>query len=319
MVLLLDTDTVPEHDRVEALHAAFQSNEAPQLVTFDAALPVRHRMDLYAMGAGTHLLRNVGTGLHITRGAAQVRQAAPEQAAVGFQVSGHGLLTVGGSESLADPGHLVLVDITRPYAYRQSGISSHKVLVVDGRQLGLPVDLVRAAAPRLRGSPVYNLVRAHFAQLFENPMDLPAPAQAMVGRATVQLVKALITTAADDVGQGDAMHSTLHLRVTMYIDAHLHDRTLNADHIAAAHHISSRQLYNVWAAAGHALSLSQWIIHRRLDRARDQLTDLDPQAATVAAIAHACGFSDVSHFGRRFREAYGLSPREWRRYSRMVA
>ncbi|MDT7784884.1 MAG: AraC family transcriptional regulator, positive regulator of tynA and feaB [Pseudonocardiales bacterium] len=319
MVLLLDTDTVPEQDRVEALHAAFDSNEAPQIVTFGTTFPVRHRMDLFAMGPGTHLLRNVGTGLDITRGPAQVRQAAPEQAAVGFQASGHSVLAAAGSQSVAAPGELVLVDVTSPYAYRQSSLSSHKVLVVDNQQLALPVEVVRIAAPRLRVSPVYNLVRAHFARLFENPTELPAPAQAMVGRATVQLVKALITTAADNVLKGDAMNSTLHLRVTMFIDAHLHDQTLNADRIAAAHHISSRQLYKVWADAGHALSLSQWIIHRRLDRARNQLTDLDPQVATVAAIGHACGFSDMSHFSRRFREVYGLSPRDWRRYSRMLS
>jgi AraC-like DNA-binding protein len=114
------------------------------------------------------------------------------------------------------------------------------------------------------------------------------------------------------------MHSALHLRITMYIDAHLHDRTLNVDNIAAAHHISPRQLYNVWAAAGHALSPSQWIMHRRLDRARNQLTDLDPQVASIATIAHACGFSDMSHFSRRFREAFGLAPREWRKYSRIL-
>jgi AraC family transcriptional activator of tynA and feaB len=319
MVLLLDTDTVPEQDRVEALHAAFDSNEAPQIVTFDATFPVRHRMDLFAMGPGTHLLRNVGTGLHITRGKAQVRQAAPEQAAVGFQAQGHSLLVAAGSETVALPGELVLVDVTSPYAYRQSSLSSHKVLVVDNQQLALPVDVIRAAVPRLRRSPVYPLVRAHFARLFEHPAELPPPAQAMVGRATVQLVKALIATAADAVLQGDAMHSALHLRVTMFIDAHLHDQKLSADLIAAAHHISSRHLYKVWTEAGHALSLSQWIIHRRLDRARNQLTDLDPEVTTVAAIAHACGFSDMSHFSRRFREAYGLSPREWRRYSRMLS
>jgi AraC-like DNA-binding protein len=31
----------------------------------------------------------------------------------------------------------------------------------------------------------------------------------------------------------------------------------------------------------------------------------------IAATARACGFADASHFARRFRGAYGLSPREW--------
>jgi integrase len=74
--------------------------------------------------------------------------------------------------------------------------------------------------------------------------------------------------------EGDAMHSTLHLRVTMFIDAH--STTLKADRIAAAHHISSRQL-NVWTDARRRLVAVPVVIHPRLDRARNQLTDLGPQ------------------------------------------
>jgi AraC-like DNA-binding protein len=316
VALLLDTDTIPEGDRVEALNAAFSSSESPQVVTFDTSAPVRHRMDLFQMGPGGHLLRNVGTGLHIIRGPDQVRQAAPEQAAVGFQTRGRGLLTAAGTESVAHPGDLQLVDITRPYSYRQSSLSSHKVFVVDNQQLGLPVDLIRVAVPVLVRSPLYDLVRGHFARLFDNPVDLPPATQDMVGRATVQLIKALITTAVDSGEQLEALQSTLHLRITMYIDAHLHDQSLDAERIAAAHNISVRHLYNLWTRAGHSLSLSQWVIARRLERARNQLADLDPGVTTIAAIAHSCGFADVTHFSRRFRGSYGMSPREWRRYNR---
>jgi AraC-like DNA-binding protein len=106
------------------------------------------------------------------------------------------------------------------------------------------------------------------------------------------------------------------LRITMYIDAHLHDRELNTDRIAAAHNISSRQLYNLWARAGYDLTPSQWIIQRRLERARNQLTDLDPQLTSAVAIARGCGFRNMSHFSLRFREAYCISPGQWRSESR---
>jgi AraC-like DNA-binding protein len=33
---------------------------------------------------------------------------------------------------------------------------------------------------------------------------------------------------------------------------------------------------------------------------------------TIAAVARRWGFADATHFARRFRDAYGLSPREWR-------
>ncbi|MFH8803844.1 helix-turn-helix domain-containing protein [Streptomyces sp. NPDC017936] len=33
----------------------------------------------------------------------------------------------------------------------------------------------------------------------------------------------------------------------------------------------------------------------------------------VSAVAARCGFAGPSHFTRRFRAAYGVTPREWRR------
>lgn len=316
MVLVLDSETVPEHNRVEALNASFGNSEVPQTVTYDTSGPIRHRMELFNLGPGTHLLRNVGTGLRIVRGPGHVRRGAPEQVAVFIQRRGQGLLAADDTRSVSPPGQLGLLDTTRPYTYRQSGSNDHKVLLIEPGQLTLPMDVIRAAAPSLRASPLYGLVKAHFLTLCDNSAELPPAAMSMLGRATAELVRALITTATDDVRQFEALHNTQLLRITMYIDAHLHDRRLNADRIAAAHNISARQLYNVWAQSGRDVSLSQWIIQRRLERARNQLTDLDPQLTSISAIAHSCGFANMSHFTRRFREAYGLPPRAWRHVSR---
>ncbi len=316
MALVLDSQTIPERDRVAALNAAFTSSELPQSVTYETDGPVRHRMDVFSLGPGAHLLRNTGTGLRIIRGPGHVRMGAPEKLAVFVQTRGRDLLAVDGVHSISDPGQLGMLDTTRPYACRQTGDSKHKALLIDSHQLGLPMDVIRSAAPSLGASPLYELVQAHFVRLGEQQLDLPPAAAAMLGRATVQLVRALIATAADDIRQHEALHATLFLRITMYIDAHLHDRELNVDRIAAAHNISSRQLYNLWTRAGYDLPPSQWIIQRRLERARNQLTDLDPQLTSVAAIAHGCGFSNMSHFSRRFRAAYGRSPAEWRSASR---
>jgi AraC-like DNA-binding protein len=51
----------------------------------------------------------------------------------------------------------------------------------------------------------------------------------------------------------------------------------------------------------------RYLILRRLEKARDLLM----QGLTGAEVAVACGFSDQSHFGRQFRNAYGLAPLVW--------
>jgi AraC-like DNA-binding protein len=187
--------------------------------------------------------------------------------------------------------------------------------VVDYDQLGLPVDSARAAAPRLASSPIYGLARSHFAGLQRTLDQLHSgTARLMVGGATMELVRALITTAGSEVTSAcEASGHLLSLQVTKYVENHLTDPGLDAELIAAVHHISVRRLYNIWSA--HDLTLAQWIIHQRLERARILLAERSP-ALTVNAIARRCGFTDVSHLCRRFRAAYGMSPREWGQLSR---
>ena len=47
-------------------------------------------------------------------------------------------------------------------------------------------------------------------------------------------------------------------------------------------------------------------MQRHLERARDQLKELDPQLTAIAAIASNCGFAILSHFSRRLRDTYGM-------------
>jgi AraC-like DNA-binding protein len=98
--------------------------------------------------------------------------------------------------------------------------------------------------------------------------------------------------------------------VKSYISQHLADPDLGAERIARAMFISVRQVYKLWET--EPLPLGQWILERRLDAARHELTSRRGRSQTIAAIARRWGFADSTHFSRRFRQAYGLSPREWR-------
>jgi AraC family transcriptional regulator, positive regulator of tynA and feaB len=316
-MLILDSDYVEPGDRDDALEATFNSSEVPQRVQYvSPPQSIRHRIELFELGPGVHLLRNTGTGIHIVRGPREVRSGAPEQLAICLQGSGTGQLDWDGGQYVKNPGDLSIQDTTCPYSYRQSGRNDHKVVVIDPALLTLPVDLIRRAAHTLPGSPLYPLVRQHFASLCDDSRDLPADASGRLGRATAQLVAALITTAVGDVRRQEALGDSLLLRITMYIDAHLADPGLNAGQIAVAHSVSLRQLYRVWARSDHGVPLGEWILRRRLERARGQLNDCDPAEMTIAAIARSNGFTNASHFTRQFHRAFETTPREWRRVSR---
>ena len=77
------------------------------------------------------------------------------------------------------------------------------------------------------------------------------------------------------------------------------------------HNISVRQLYKIWSTQD--VSFTQWIIAERLAAARQELATTPSGAVMVSTVARRWGFADPRHFARRFREAYGTSPAEWRR------
>lgn len=57
----------------------------------------------------------------------------------------------------------------------------------------------------------------------------------------------------------------------------------------------------------------QWLLKRRIERAKSLLRDSD---ASLATIASDCGFFDQSHFSRVFSRLEGCGPKEWRQQNR---
>jgi AraC-like DNA-binding protein len=314
MTVLLDSRRLDRADRSDAVTALLSSLEVPQLITVDSsAADLWHRLEQWDLGPGAHLLLTAGTGIQVRRGPQELRIAAPERLVVSFQITGIASCSAADGNSEVLPGELCLLDQTANFDCRWSGIGSSLAFVVDYDRLGITAGTARAAGTRLASSPVYGLVKAHFARLREAANGLRSSAtRAMIGQASTELVRALLTTAAPGQTGQEEQHRSLPLRLTRYIEDHLTDPQLDAGRIAAQHNISVRHLYNVWSE--HELTLAQWIIRQRLERARRELAD-HGRAMTVSTAARQCGFTNIAHFGRRFRAAYGISPREWRESS----
>jgi AraC-like DNA-binding protein len=143
-------------------------------------------------------------------------------------------------------------------------------------------------------------------------MDLPDGYNAfglLISHTQFDLIRTLIATAGGTPADAaDAPAATLPLRVERYVLEHLRETSLSAARIAASHYVSLRQLYYVWSAH-HDESLAEWIMFQRLDRASRALARGED---TITSVAHLYGFADAAHFSRRFRERYGVTPREWR-------
>ena len=91
----------------------------------------------------------------------------------------------------------------------------------------------------------------------------------------------------------------------------LADATLSVDQVAARHGISERYVQMLFEAQG--TPFSEFNLAQRLEAARRMLASPRYAAWTIAAIALEAGFNDLSHFNRRFRRRFLMTPTDLRR------
>ncbi|MCX5414284.1 AraC family transcriptional regulator [Streptomyces sp. NBC_00059] len=207
-----------------------------------------------------------------------------------------------------------MMDHSAPYDYAWSGAGASRCIQVPLDQLTLPVDVVRRALPHLTASPLYPMVTDHIAHLTGTIDDLlDDPASAGLEEITIGLTRALVASAVrQDHHTRTVLAETRLAQIRAYVRRHLTEPDLRPARIAAAaaHHISERHLYKLCAQAG--FSLNRWIIEQRLEGAREELARSSSSSRTIAAVARHWGFSDPTHFSHRFKDAYGISPRDVR-------
>lgn len=97
-------------------------------------------------------------------------------------------------------------------------------------------------------------------------------------------------------------------RLSRYVEQHLGDPDLDADHIATHFGISSRYVQMLFARTN--MTVTQVILELRLQAIAERLRR--EQHRRICDIALEAGFNDVSHFCRRFRERFGSSARAYR-------
>lgn len=311
VVVFRSSDFAPE-DRAEATRVAMQEQSVPSWVLLDDPDRVDSLMQVWPFG-GACIFRAEMTGFRLLRSPRQVRTGPAEMLSITVQERCTGLLGQYGNQHALPPGTLFLTDLNSPYDYGQPAFGSSSCLQVPIEELGLPHEVVRDAAARLPASPLYTLVTTHIGELTRQAERLATgPAAAELGSTATDLARALLASAYDIEYARGRLAEVLLPRIRGYVRRHLRDPDLTPARIAHAHDISVRRLFRLRAEAG--FSLEQWIIAERLAGARDDLArDAD---TPIALVGRRWGFVNDAHFSRRFREAYGQTPREWRKAAR---
>jgi AraC-like DNA-binding protein len=141
--------------------------------------------------------------------------------------------------------------------------------------------------------------------------SLNGHAEALVREQTLDLIALSLASSPDMKAALSSALSLISMRVRAVINSGLSDPSLNVRTVARRAGVSSRHANEVLAKEG--TSIARLILSSRLNRCRQALDDPRQRHRTVSEIAFSWGFCDLTHFGRRFRDTFGMPPREYRR------
>jgi AraC-like DNA-binding protein len=210
-------------------------------------------------------------------------------------------------------GDIALLDPRLPYIGRFSPGSSLLVVKVPRRRLEARVGrtggmIARCISPEqgLNGflSDFLALLPSHAERL-----DVTA---AMVAAQALDLLAATLPKAGgSSVLRLSSARVLVLNRLRAAIVGRLADPALSPAAVAAAVGVSLRYANAVLASEN--TSVARLIQARRLERCRQALADATQAHRLISDIAYRWGFSDMTHFGRRFKAAYGMLPTEYRK------
>lgn len=253
------------------------------------------------------------TSHEVHRTPALIAQAGERYFKLNLQLEGTGLLIQDNREALLRPGDLAIYDTNRPYTLAFEEAARMMVVMFPCDALSLPTDYVgQLAAVRMAGGTgLSGIVGQFIRQLSENFEVLSGPSGSRLATNALDLVSTMLHAEMDLAPDRMKPQALLAVSVREYIEANLSDPQLSPAGIAAAHFISTRHLHNVFHESG--TTVASWIRTQRLDGARRELRDPLHAGKSVGTVAARWGFLDAAHFSRIFRDAFGMSPSDWRR------
>jgi AraC family transcriptional regulator, positive regulator of tynA and feaB len=257
--------------------------------------------------APIHISRVLAAPHCVARQRTHIRKGGRDFFFLNLQVDGLSRSVQRGHEQICGPGDLAVVDTTEPF----------EILNQRGFNLlcfAVPRELLAghfADRPRLALSST-EMGRA-LARTLSGYADL------CIGSAAHPLVPTLgdhlleLLSHADRFATGEPsarIRPSVQLSMMLdQIERHFAEVDFNAARLAQKFSCSLRYVHKLFSSTGR--SVGEHINDRRILASARNL--LDPACRmTIAEIAFAAGFNDISHFNRLFKRCHGHSPRDFR-------
>lgn len=218
-----------------------------------------------------------------------------------------------GRDTAIRPGEFALYDTTRPYELQFDHAFTQTIFKVPREMLqrrlgGTEVLTAVSFGP---DRPLQKLAYDFIAQLCRSADQIEQEHAVRLSEQALDLVAMAVSERLSTQPLPASTHrSGLLYRLKSHIRAHLSDPDLSLSATAAALGLSPRYVNDL--LSDEKTSFQRYVLTERLAQCHRDLSSPMLAHRQIGEIAFAWGFNDLSHFGRVFREHYGMSPREWR-------
>lgn len=306
-----DRDDIPYDEWNEKLKTVFGLWKPDIATSASFSAKVAHR----TLG-NFEVVRCVCDPCGATRHGREIAADDQETLALQLVLSGQERFTIDSSSYALGPGDLLVWNTTRPMSFEVTE-KLQKISVL------MPLSRLRSWLPGswhsienkyARGSTtatmLKSLIQAMEPEFFSGNLDnSEALTEAMIGT--------LVSSLGSIRGPVECQKQQMLGRIKRFIDEQLSSPELSPGFIAAAHRISLRHLHSLFEAEGQ--TALQYVIHQRLLRCQRELSNPNMAQRTITDIALSWGFQHPTHFSRRFKTEFGVTPHEFRHESIIIS
>ncbi|GJE13260.1 helix-turn-helix domain-containing protein [Methylobacterium longum] len=319
MQKIFSTADVHPRDRFDYWMGTIREN-----IIRNDAVPACRRAFKAMLSAGSigsvNLTLSSSSAVRVSHTTHHTGQPSDDQLFVFMPLAGSKVLQQSGRQTVLKPGQFAVIDPRLPHEAIFSDASETLTLISDRKLLESRLGAVQDLTARPIGLDTAEgqLASGYLKMLPSQAGRLSSAAADVVEVQLLDLVAlALGKSREEHISCGSSARLLVRTKLYAVIDARLSDPKLDAAAIAKAAGVGVR--YANAVLADENTSLGRLVQSRRLERCRTALADPAQGHRSVSEIAYRWGFSDMTHFGRRFRAAYGLLPSEFRCQARMEA